>query len=44
MYLHDEEEEAKIHIAYNGEDAFADELAGPVRRSGSSARRRRRAT
>lgn len=37
-------EEAGIHSVYNGEDAFADELAGPVRRSGSSARRRRRAT
>lgn len=36
-------EEARIHSTYNGEDAFADELAGPVRRSGSSARRRRRA-
>jgi len=43
VYLHEETKEARIHSVYNGE-AFADELASPVRRSGSSARRRRRAT
>jgi len=40
VYLHEGTEEARIHSAYN-EKAFADELASPVRRSGSSARRHR---